>query len=95
MAKRSTIGENPLDVVVTENPLEAVVPVAMASPSASIPPPLTETFPEEIKERLAELEAENTTLKAEIVQLRAEVSKLQASESGRVPASYPTRRRCN
>jgi hypothetical protein len=32
MAKRSTIGENPLDAVVAGSPLDAVVPDPLAAP---------------------------------------------------------------
>jgi len=65
MAKRSTIGENPLDAVNQDHPLDTVVPDLSAvartgrgQAPAEVPP--------EVQARLAELEAGLKTLRAEV-----------------------------
>jgi len=69
MAKRSTIGENPLDAVNQENPLDTVVPdlSAMARSGRGQPPP---AVPPEVQAHLGELEAGLKALKAEVAGLK-------------------------
>ncbi len=85
MAKRSTIGENPLDAVVAGTSLDAVVPDPLAPIPTGRPQPLAEQFVQEAQARLEELEAENNDLKAEVAQLKAEKGALSA-ESARLQA---------
>ena len=75
MAKRPTIGENPLDAVVAENPLDAVVPLSDPKTEARPAPP-AEPDPE-TKKRLAVLEAEVKTLHGELSLLRAKIMEMQ------------------
>jgi predicted RNase H-like nuclease (RuvC/YqgF family) len=77
MAKRATIGENPLDEIVPETHLESVI--STGSPRTARP---REEPAPETRERLAALEAEIKALKKEISLLRAEMSEMQA----RMPA---------
>jgi len=64
MAKRSTIGENPLDAVNRENPLDTVVPdlsmVARGGRGQAAP-----GLPPEVQERLQEMEAGLKALRTE------------------------------
>ena len=83
MAKRPTIGENPLDEIVAENPLDAVVPpsgpkteMRQAAPAESDP---------EMKKRLSVLEAEVKALQGEISLLRAKMMEMQV----RLPPPEP------
>jgi phage shock protein A len=84
MAKRRTIGENPLDAVVPGTPLDAVVPDPLAAPRAGrvrAEEELKEQvaqLAQETKAALARLEAEITAVKGELAQLRAEMLQLQA-----------------
>ena len=82
MAKRPTIGENPLDEVVAETPLDAVVP--LAGPKADKPLPAEEPDPE-IKKRLALLEAEVKAMKGEMSLLKGRLMELQV----RLPPPEP------
>jgi peptidoglycan hydrolase CwlO-like protein len=69
MAKRSTIGENPLDFLVTENSLDTVVPGPAAASRAT-----------KVDERLERLEAEMAGIKAlgpEISRTQTQVGQLQ------------------
>jgi chromosome segregation ATPase len=77
MAKRSTIGENPLDTVRSESPLDAVVP-DLSAPR----PGRAQALAPEIKERLEKLEA---GLKAEAAQLRGWIAPLK-DEAARATA---------
>ena len=83
MAKRSTIGENPLDAVNHEHPLDTVVPDrAAARTGRGQPPP--EVDPE-VLARLAELEAGLKRLAAEVAGLKtvaAEAASLKATMAG-------------
>lgn len=79
MAKRPTIGENPLDEVVTETPLDAVVPPG--GPHGKHP---EEPAPE-IRKRLAALEAEVKVLQGEMSLLRAKMLEMQV----RLPPPEP------
>ena len=74
MAKRPTIGENPLDAVMAGTPLDAVVPLAGGKPGKAQPPP--EPDPELMK-RLAVLEAEVKVLKGEISLLKGKIMEMQ------------------
>lgn len=80
MAKRPTIGENPLDAVVAETHLDTVVPPG--GPQAGRHP---EEHDPEIQKRLAVLEAEIKALKAEISLLRGKMMELQV----RMPPPEP------
>jgi prefoldin subunit 5 len=84
MAKRSTIGENPLDAVNQDHPLDTVVPdlSAAARTGRGQPPP---EVPPEVQARLAELEASFRTLRPEVTGLKtvvAEVASLKAAITG-------------
>ena len=70
MAKRRTIGENPLDAEFTENALETVVPGPGGGPPGTAEAP-----------RLADLERELAAARAEIANLRREVAELKARSS--------------
>jgi predicted RNase H-like nuclease (RuvC/YqgF family) len=84
MAKRRTIGENPLDAVVQGHPLDAVVPDPQAATQvgrARAEEELKEQVAQlakETKTALARLEAEISAVKGELAQLRTEVLRLQA-----------------
>jgi hypothetical protein len=80
MAKRATIGENPLDAVVAETHLDTVVPPGgpQAGRHAEEPAP-------EVQKRLALLEAEINALKAEVSLLRGKMMELQV----RMPPPEP------
>jgi hypothetical protein len=80
MAKRPTIGENPLDAVMAETPLEAMLPPA--GPQAGKPP--EEPSPE-VQQRLALLEAEIKALKGEISLLKGKIMEIQV----RLPSPEP------
>ena len=60
MAKRSTIGENPLDLLVAENSLDTVVPSPAAASRAA-----------KMEERLERLEAGVSGLQAELAGVKA------------------------
>jgi capsule polysaccharide export protein KpsE/RkpR len=84
MAKRSTIGENPLDAVNRENPLDTVVPdlSVMARTGRVQAPP---EVPAEVQARLVELEAGLKTLAAEAAGLKtvaAEAAALKSAIAG-------------
>jgi prefoldin subunit 5 len=70
MAKRSTIGENPLDAVNQEHPLDTVVPdlsVAARGGRGQSAPEL----PPDVQARLQELEAGLKALRTEVTGLKA------------------------
>ena len=84
MAKRSTIGENPLDAVNQEHPLDTVVPDRSAATRTGRGQPPPEVDPE-VQARLAELEAGLKTLVAEVAGLKtaaAEAASLKATIAG-------------
>jgi len=83
MAKRPTIGENPLDAVMAETPLDAMVPLAGPRPGKPQPPP-QEPSPE-VEKRLAVLEAEIKALKGEISLLKGKIMEMQV----RMPPPEP------
>jgi hypothetical protein len=75
MAKRPTIGENPLDEVVAETPLDAVVPLSGPKTEVRQAPPQEPSL--EVQKHLALLEAEIKALKGEISLLRAKLMEMQ------------------
>jgi len=81
MAKRPTIGENPLDALVAETPLDAVVPLAGGKPGKPQP---AEPDPE-LRQRLAVLEAEVKVLKGEISLLKGKMLEMEV----RLPPPEP------
>jgi hypothetical protein len=83
MAKRPTIGENPLDAVMAETPLDAMVPLSGPKPDKPQPPP-AEPSPE-VEKRLAVLEAEIKALKGEISLLKGKIMEMQV----RLPPPEP------
>lgn len=80
MAKRPTIGENPLDAVMAETHLDTMLPPGglQAGRHPEEPAP-------EVQKRLALLEAEVKALKAEISLLRGKMLELQV----RMPPPEP------
>jgi hypothetical protein len=81
MAKRSTIGENPLDAVNQEHPLDTVVPDFSAR-TGRVPPPEVDPG---VQARLAETEASLKTLVAEVTGLKtaaAEAAALKGTIAG-------------
>jgi peptidoglycan hydrolase CwlO-like protein len=76
MAKRPTIGRNPLDTLVAESHLDTVVPDLVTSPlqPAASPRP-AETG--DLQSRLAAREAENQSLQKELDKLKAQVQELK------------------
>ncbi len=72
MAKRATIGRNPLDTLVRESHLDKVVPDLVTSR----PETQTALKPEDVaalKEQLAAREAENLALREEVAKLKKEM----------------------
>jgi hypothetical protein len=85
MAKRRTIGENPLDAVISEHPWDAVVSDPLADPKMKGPQLQPEKqLGAELTPRLAALEAEINAVKGEVAQLRARVTALEAA--GQAPS---------
>jgi prefoldin subunit 5 len=81
MAKRSTIGENPLDAVIQENPLDTVVPdLSVVGKGAR-----GQTAAElalEVRERLQQLEAGLKALRTEVAGVKAVPGEVAALKSG-------------
>jgi len=76
MTKRRTIGENPLDVDVSENPLDAVVPGSRAAKPGKSAPGREESTP--VRDpRLDRLELTVKTLSGELARLRWELTELR------------------
>jgi hypothetical protein len=76
MAKRPTIGRNPLDTLVAESHLDAVVPDLVTSPPQS----RASSKPEGtggLQSLLAAREAENQSLQKEVAKLKAQVQALK------------------
>jgi peptidoglycan hydrolase CwlO-like protein len=77
MAKRPTIGRNPLDTRVAESHLDAVVPDLVTSTpkraTASLPP----AGAGDLQARLTAREAENQNLQNEVDKLKAQVKELK------------------
>ena len=76
MAKRPTIGRNPLDTLVTESHLDRVVPDLVTSPPQVQAGPRQEEV-EELTKRLEASEAENLALKEEVAKLKTQVYELK------------------
>ena len=77
MAKRPTIGRNPLDtLVVTESHLDKVVPDLVAGPPEVQASPKPEEVAE-LKERLEASEVENLALREELLKLKTQVYELK------------------
>ena len=76
MAKRPTIGKNPLDALVPESHLDAVVPDLLTSPPKAKAPPKT-AGGEGLEARLAAQEAENLALREEVDKLEQQVTELK------------------
>ena len=84
MAKRSTIGENPLDAVNQDHPLDSVVPDRSAVTRTGRGQPAPEV-PPEVQARLAELEAGLKALRTEVAGLKtaaAEAAAVKATIAG-------------
>ena len=84
MAKRSTIGENPLDAVIQEHPLNTVVPDLSAVTRGGRGQPPAEVDPE-VKARLEELEVVLKGLVSEVAGLKtaaAEAASLKGTIAG-------------
>ncbi len=84
MAKRSTIGENPLDAVIQANPLDTVVPDLSVVSRGSRGQPTPELAPE-AQERFKELEAGLNGLQGELAVAKAagrEVASLRGELTG-------------
>jgi predicted RNase H-like nuclease (RuvC/YqgF family) len=81
MAKRSTIGENPLDAVIQANSLETVVPdLSVAGPGAR--GQTAAALAQEVRERLQDLEAGLQALRTEAAGLKAAPAEVAALKSG-------------
>jgi hypothetical protein len=76
MAKRPTIGRNPLDTLVAESHLDAVVPDLVTSPPQAPAPPQPERKGD-LQSLLAAREAENQSLQKEVDKLKAQVKELK------------------
>jgi predicted nucleic acid-binding Zn-ribbon protein len=76
MAKRPTIGRNPLDTLVAESHLDSVVPDLVTSPPQPGAPPKPEAMGD-LQSLLAAREAENQRLQKELDKLKAQVKELK------------------
>jgi peptidoglycan hydrolase CwlO-like protein len=76
MAKRPTIGRNPLDTLVAESHLDAVVPDLVTSQLRTKTPSKPEGAGD-LQARLAAREKENQTLQKEVDKLKAQVEELK------------------
>ncbi len=76
MAKRPTIGKNPLDTLVAESHLDTVVPDLVTSPRPAMAPPKP-VGAGDLQAQLAARDAENQSLKKEVVKLKAQVKELK------------------
>lgn len=72
MSKRRTIGENPLDHVVTGNPLDIVVPGPQGLAAGR---PMAEPVPEA---RLEELESAVKKLRMQVAEIRMELAEVKS-----------------
>ena len=72
MSKRRTIGENPLDAVVSESPLDVVV-------SGRLGPQVDRPVPAEpaSDERLEQLEADIKKLRVQVAEVRMELAEVK------------------
>jgi pyridoxal/pyridoxine/pyridoxamine kinase len=76
MAKRPTIGRNPLDTLVAESHLDAVVPDLVTSPPQPQAPPKP-AGTGDLQSQLAARKAENQSLQKEVEKLQAQVQELK------------------
>ena len=76
MSKRRTIGANPLDLVVSENHLEAMVAGPLATREAEVPGPKDNRLAL-LEQRLKGLESENKRLEMQLGELRMEMADLK------------------
>ena len=76
MAKRATIGRNPLDTMVVESHLDKVVPDLVTSPP-NVQTPLKQDEVAELKANLTAREAENLALREEVAKLKTQVYELK------------------
>jgi polyhydroxyalkanoate synthesis regulator phasin len=76
MAKRPTIGNNPLDALMPESHLDAVVPDLLTSPPQE-KAPLEPKGVEEPRHGQAAWEAENQALRQEVEKLKEQVEELK------------------
>jgi predicted nucleic acid-binding Zn-ribbon protein len=76
MAKRPTIGRNPLDTLVTESHLDKVVPDLVTSPP-QVQASSQQDEVAELKALLETREAENLALRDEVAKLKAQVYELK------------------
>jgi hypothetical protein len=75
MAKRPTIGSNPLDALMPESHLDTVVPDLLAGPpKAKTPLPEGEKG---LQARLAALETENQALREEVEELKKRLAQAE------------------
>jgi hypothetical protein len=72
MSKRSTIGENPLDAVVSGNALDTVVPGPLGAPAGR--PAMAEPASDE---RLEQLEADIKKLRVQVAEVRMELAEVK------------------
>lgn len=95
MAKRPTIGKNPLDTLVSENHLDVLVPDLLTTPPKERGD-LKQENVEKLKERLMAQEAEIQALRDEMVRLQgkpgeAEPGKAKPAESRDRPTAAEPR----
>ena len=76
MAKRLTIGRNPLDAMVVESHLDKVVPDLVASPP-EFQASLRQDEVAELKAALAARDEENIALKEAVAKLKAQIYELK------------------
>ncbi len=76
MAKRPTIGRNPLDAMVVESHLDKVVPDLVTSPP-EVQASLRQDEVAELKAALAARDEENIALKEAVVKLKTQVYELK------------------
>jgi len=91
MAKRPTIGRNPLDALLPESHLDAVVPDLLAGAPAAREPLQREKV-EDLRDRLASQEAEIQALRDEVAKLQgkpAEPRKPPTAAEPRKPSASP------
>ena len=77
MAKRPTIGRNPLDTLVPESHLDAVVPDLLNTP-AKAKGHRKPTGSEEMQAHLPDQEAENLALRKEVDKLNKQLEELKS-----------------
>jgi hypothetical protein len=72
MSKRRTIGENPLDAVVSGNPLDAVVPGPLGAQAGR-----SAITPAASDERLEQLESDIKKLRMQVAEVRMEMAEVK------------------